>query len=62
MTRSGEGREVAVNAGEHAGPGPVEPVQVGQASPQPFRRVSDLRPRRRGRTAAAGTASARSTR
>jgi hypothetical protein len=42
LVSPGERREVAVKAGEHAGPGPVEPVQVGQASPQPLPDVMAL--------------------
>jgi hypothetical protein len=44
LVRLGQGGEVTVDAGQHAGAGPVEPVQVGQAGAQPGSRVADFGP------------------
>jgi hypothetical protein len=40
----GQGGKVTVEAGQHVGVGPVEPVQVGQAGPQPDGRIADAGP------------------
>ena len=44
LVASGSAATSRYDAGQHAGAGPVEPVQVSQAGPQPFHRVGDLRP------------------